>query len=581
MQAARKSAVRFRQRSELLDFLLEVSAATSQTLDLDQLLENVAEIVKKVVPFELFSILLYSEKRQDLRIRYAEGYREELVRNLSIRLSEGITGAAAASREPVLAADVRSDPRYLNAVDAVRTELAVPMIARQKLVGVIDLQSTTPNAYSDDDKSMLRLIASRVAISIDNARLYRRVERQNRTMRTLGSISQEFSSILHLDELLTKISKIVRELISYDAFSILLVDRDQKALRHRFSIRYDERVKLDNIPLGKGITGAAVESRQPVRVVDTAADPRYIASHPGIRSEIAVPLIVQDRVVGVVDLESEKLGYFTEDHLRTLSLLAPQIASSVENARLYGELAHRERRMEEDLRAARELQALLLPAQPPEIAGLELAVGLRPAREISGDIYDFFQHSDNHFVLAFGDVSGKGAAAALYGAQVSGLLRTIAPRRRNPAELMKAMNEKLMERRIEARYLTLLVMLWHPHSSEFTMANAGALPPLVCRHGEQLRVRVEGVPLGLLEGREYEEVPLRALPGDTIVLYSDGISDHPNANNEEYGRARLGKIVRAACHLPPQGIVDAIFEDLDRYSTRKFDDQTLLVVKVK
>src|SRR6266436_7468502 len=140
MQAARKSTVRFRERSELLDFLLEVTAATTNTLDLDELLSNVAGIVKKVIPYELLAILLYSERRQNLRIRYAVGHREEVVRNLSIAPGEGITGTAAAQREPILVTDVRTDPRYLNALDAVRSELAVPMLARNMLVGVIDVQ---------------------------------------------------------------------------------------------------------------------------------------------------------------------------------------------------------------------------------------------------------------------------------------------------------------------------------------------------------------------------------------------------------------------------------------------------------
>src|SRR5580704_12498983 len=153
MQGARKATVRFRERSELLDFLLEVSAATSLTLDLDQLLANVAEIVQKVLAYDLFAILLYHEKRQDLRIRYGVGHRDEVIRNLAIALGEGVTGTAAARREPVLVGDVRNDPRYLNALDAVRTELAVPMTARSKLVGVIDVQSTRVNAYSEQDRA--------------------------------------------------------------------------------------------------------------------------------------------------------------------------------------------------------------------------------------------------------------------------------------------------------------------------------------------------------------------------------------------------------------------------------------------
>ena len=580
MQAARKASVRFKERSELLDFLLEVSAAITQTLDLDQLLANVGEIVQKVLPYDLFAILLYSERRRDLRIRYAVGHRDDVVRTLAIAEGEGITGTAAARREPVLVTDVRNDPRYLNTVDAVRTELAVPMTARGKLVGVIDLQSTRVDAYTEYDRALMRLIAARVSIAIDNARLYRRVDRQNRTLKTLANISREFSSILDLSDLLSKIASTMHDLITYDAFSILSVDHEAKALKHLFSIRYDQRVNIDNVPLGKGITGAAAESREVVRVHDTAKDPRYIASHPDIRSEVAVPLILQDRVVGVMDLESNRVGHFNDDQVRTLALLAPQVASSVENARLYAELAQRERRMEEDLEAARELQRILLPDAAPEIEGLEAAVRLRPAREISGDIYDIFEQKDGQTVIAMGDVSGKGAAAALYGGLMSGLLRTLAPRRPRPAELMKALNDALVERNVEARYVTLGVLLWDPATRRIVMANAGALPPMICRGTEILKIRVEGVPLGLLESREYEEVTFQAEPGDTIVLYSDGITDHVNTAGTEFGRGRLAQVVRAQCHASSDAVISAVFHELDRFSKTAFDDQTLFVMKV-
>jgi phosphoserine phosphatase RsbU/P len=580
MQGARKATVRFKERSELLDFLLEVSDATTQTLDLDQLLADVAHIIQRVTPYDLFAILLFNERRQDLRIRYAVGHREEVVRSLSIALGEGVTGTAAVRREPILVGDVRTDPRYLRSVDAVRTELAVPMTARGKLVGVIDLESTRVNAYTEYDRALLRLIAARVGIAIDNARLYQRVQRQNRTMKTLGNISREFSSILDLNELLGKIASTVRELISYDAFSILYIDHEARALRHLFSFRYDKRVNIDNVPLGKGITGASAELRDVVRVHDTAKDPRYIASHPDIRSEVAVPLILQDRVLGVIDLECSRVGHFTDDHVRTLTLLAPQIASSVENARLYQELANRERRMEEDLLAARELQRVLLPDGSPEIPGMEGVVRLRPAREISGDIYDVFERTDGSVVIAFGDVSGKGAAAALYGGLVSGLLRTQAPRHRSPAELLKTLNEILIDRKVEARYATLFVMLWNPTTRQIVMANAGALPPMIARDGEILKLRVEGVPIGLLAEREYEEITFDARPGDTLVLYSDGITDHVNPAGTEFGRGRLAQIVRTHPHASANDLVGTIFQHLDNFATAAFDDQTVFVLKV-
>jgi sigma-B regulation protein RsbU (phosphoserine phosphatase) len=572
----------FRERAELLDFLLEVSRVTSETLDLDRLLENVAAIIKTVVPYDLLAILLYSEASRGLRIRYAIGYRDELVRSLVIPLNEGVTGTAAATRLPVLVDDVRSDSRYLNALDAVRSELAVPMMARSRLVGVLDVQSTKVRAYSEQDRALLRLIATRVAVSIDNARLYRRVDRQNRTLRTLAHLSQEFSSILDLDELLGKIAATVRALINYDAFSIFLVDADKKVLRHRFSVRYDQRVDLDNIPLGKGITGAAAESREAVRVVNTAEDPRYIASHADIHSELAVPLIMQDRVVGVLDLESDRVAHFTEDHQRTLSLLAPQVASSVENARLYEELAQREQRMEQDLAAARKLQQVLLPRQAPELRGLEIALRARPAREISGDVYDFFDHGDEYAVIVFGDVSGKGAAAALYGAVISGLLRILAPRRRSPAVLMQALNESLLERKVDAQYATLLVALWEHRSRRLTLCNAGAEPPMIFRDGEVIKPKVEGVPIGLLEGREYEELAIETKIGDTIVFYSDGVEDQLNAKEEDFSRGRVQRLLKKLGNEGPAAIVDGIFAELDAFrdDTPITDDQSLVIMRV-
>jgi sigma-B regulation protein RsbU (phosphoserine phosphatase) len=575
--------VRFRKRSELLDFLLEISAATSESLtDLDALLANVAQMIRKVIPCELFAIQLYSEARQELRIRYAIGHREEVVRNLGIPLGEGITGAAAATRQAILVGDVRKDPRYLSALDAVRSEMAVPMLSRGRLVGVIDVQSTELNAYSKYDVALLRLIAARVGVTIESARLFRRVARQNRTLKTLAHLSREFSSILDLSELLAHIAEALKKIIPYDAFSILLVDREQKCLRHRFSIRYDQRVDLDNVPLGKGITGAAVESRSVIRSDNTAEDPRYIRSHPDMRSEVAVPLIVHDRVVGVIDLESDSFAWFTDEHVRMLSLLAPQIAGSVENARLYEELAERERRIEEDLGRARELQTALLPSRPPEIDGLEIAIGYRPARIVGGDLYDFFEYGRGEALIAIGDVSGKGVAAALYGALAGGLLRTFAPGRRRPAALLEKLNHVLLERQVDARYVALLAVMWDAASRVLTMANAACLPPMICRGGQIIGPRVEGIPLGLLPDRQYEEVEFQAEPGDVIALYSDGITDQVNPEGEDYGRSRLTRALTRSCLLSPQAIADHIFRDLDRFTAfaPAFDDQTLVILKV-
>jgi phosphoserine phosphatase RsbU/P len=591
----KQQQVRFRERAELLDFLLEVSAVTAETLDLDRLLANVAEIIKEVIPHELFAILLFNEKTRSLRMRYSIGHRDEIAKNLNIGLGEGITGVTASLRQPILLPDVRKDPRYLNALDAVRAELAVPMLVRGKLVGVIDLQSTRLNAFSEQDRALLTLIATRVGVAIDNARLYRRVERQNRTLRVLAHLSQEFSSILDIDELLTKIASTVHALINFDAFSIFLVDAERNLLRCRFSQRYDERATIDNIEIPKGITGAAVVSRKVIRIPDVTLDERYIMSHPDIRSEVALPLVLRDRVIGVLDLESNRLSFFTDEHLRAINLLAPQIATSVENARLYEELLQREHRLDQDMQAAFKLQSVLIPRAISDVPGVEVAVKTRPARAISGDLYDFFEHTDDYTLIAFGDVSGKGAAAALYGALISGLLRTLARRRLSPSELMKLLNEALLERKVDAQYATLSLIVWDATALTFRVANAGTLPPVLFRGSDIISSRVAGVPIGLLEDQEYDQVDIVAQSGDLLLLCSDGVEDQLGKDAgtlseeevtlqelESYGRERLERLVLSKVAQPPQEIVDSIFEDIDQFRgvTALTDDQTVVALRV-
>jgi sigma-B regulation protein RsbU (phosphoserine phosphatase) len=268
--------------------------------------------------------------------------------------------------------------------------------------------------------------------------------------------------------------------------------------------------------------------------------------------------------------------------MRTLTLLAPQVASAIENARLYEEIAAREQRMEKDLQAARKLQSLLLPSEAPEIAGLDIAVGLRPARDITGDLFDFFDYEKGQAAIVFGDSSGKGAAAALYAALVGGLLRSLGRRPRRPADLLRALNNALTERRAEAQYVTLLAMFWDAPTRKLTIANAGGLPPIICRGDEMLDLHAEGVPVGLLQARVYEEMEANLQPGDLVVLTSDGILDAMNEQGEEYGRERLGAAIREFCDLPVSEIVPAIYAAVQAFSgtAPQFDDQTVLIFRV-
>jgi sigma-B regulation protein RsbU (phosphoserine phosphatase) len=239
--------------------------------------------------------------------------------------------------------------------------------------------------------------------------------------------------------------------------------------------------------------------------------------------------------------------------------------------------------MEADLAAARVLQEKLLPKNDPELPGLEIGIGFRPAAEVSGDVFDFFDLSEDRALIAFGDVSGKSAAAALYGAMVTGLLRTLAPRQPGPAALVQVLNEALIEQEVGEKYLTLLVMLWEPGAGVMHMANAAAAPPMVVRQGKFLTPHVEGFPLGLFPGRVYDSVSFQTEPGDLMLLCSDGILDQPNPEEIHYGEGRLAAFLPRVAHLDTQRIVDELLADVDAFrgSKRVHDDQTVLAIRIK
>ena len=260
-----------RPQADAIEILIEAAEIVAgHSLDLEELLRALRDLVGKVVDYQVFAVLLKTADGAALRIRSSVGYRPELVRNLRIELGEGITGTAAQLQKTLVVEDVRSDPRYLLTVDGVRSEIAVPLVARGELVGVIDLQSTELNAFGEQEKNLLELIGSRFSLAIEAARMHRGTLSQNRVLATLSRVAQEFSHILNPGrQLLSKVSHLVRRQIPYDAFSILLLEKGSQILKHYFGVRFDERIQWNNMPVGRGIVGTAAKEAQTVLV------PRY------------------------------------------------------------------------------------------------------------------------------------------------------------------------------------------------------------------------------------------------------------------------------------------------------------------
>lgn len=571
------------ESSALESLLLDVADVLATSLDLDTTLRRVAEVVRKVIDYKIFAILLLNERTHELRFRFQVGYPTEFAERGRVKLGEGVTGIAAQTRQAVLIDDVTKDSRYIEAVPNVRSELAIPLITKNRVIGVIDLEAQEPGYFTEEHQRVLTLVASRMAAGIENAQLYTRTTKQARILLLLNEIAQELTSILNLDELLSRIAELVRRLIDYQMFSILLLDAAGEKLQHRFSLRFNENIHLKHeIPLGLGIVGAAAQSQEAVLVADVCKDARYIETNPETRSELAVPLIYKGKVIGVLDLEHTRRGFFTEEHKRTMTTLAAQIAIAVENARLYEEIERQERRLERDLALARELQSRLLPQSSPKLAHLDVAAKFVPARAIGGDLYDFVPYSMSRLGIAVGDVSGKGAPAAIYAALVSGIIRSHAPIEPGPAEMLLAVNLSLAERRIEAQFVSIIYAVWDDEHRTLTVANSGLPRPVYVHDGKLEVIEATGLPLGLFDETDYEEFKFHMKPGEMFVFFSDGILDARNRKGDLFGRGRAEKIIAECSQKSAACVVDSLFKAAADHSAgvETFDDQTVVAIRV-
>lgn len=570
--------------AEVLQLLNEIGEEVNSSLDLDEVLARTAALIKRQIDYEIFGVLMFDGDGSYLRHRFSIGYPRELAESLRIPLGQGITGIAAASGHPVRVSDTTLDSRYINAIESVRSELAVPLMLQGKCVGVLDIQSRHVGYFTRDQQSILTLLASRLAVAIENARLFQKVRAQADTLLLLNEVGRETSSILDSEELLRRAAEQIKRVIDYQILSIMLYDEEQKVFRHRLDLKHGQRVQGKmRVAASEGLVGAAATLKEPVVVPDVSADPRYIMVNPETRSELSIPMIHKGKVIGVLDLESPQLNYFTEDHVQTLSILAANLAVALENARLYEQVAKDEARLERDLHAAKRIQGALLRQVPTEDFGLDMAARYLSARELGGDLYDFLRYGPQQLGIALGDVSGKGTAAALYGAVAIGIMRSLAPQKLQPAELLRQMNQIVGERRIEGRFMTICFATWQKGRSKLRVANAGQSQPLLYKDGRCGKVELTGFPLGIFDEVNYDEWGVTLEPGDVLIFHSDGIAETANSEGQFFGTERIRKLVEEHHTLNASDLADRVFREVEWFSQGAplSDDRTLVVLKVR
>jgi len=540
---------------EILGELLPLVREISSVLDPDELFPVISTQLRRLIDYESLALFRRAEDGSLVAVHR--------------------TGPA--SVDAAAAAATAGDRRETVVSDAA---VAVPLVHQGKLVAVLHLAAREP--LRPRQLTALGVFAEHLAVAFENARLHRETRWYAGLLAMLYDIGKETASILDLDHLLQRVAEIVKRVIDYETFGIFLLD-DKGELVLRKGVHWGSGEERPRLRANEGLCGAAVRSKEPVRVADVRTDPRYLDLVPETRSELVVPLLHKDRVLGVLDLQSTSLGRFTDEHVKVLTPLASQVAVAVENARLYAQIVRRDARLRRELTMAREIQHGLFPERAPTGAGFQAAAQFRAARELGGDLHDFYELPGGVLGVSVGDVSGKGLAAALYGAFASGTVRARAFERHPPADLLERVNRTLVRRGTEGLFCTLSFSLFDFAAHTLRMASSGLPYPLhyEAATGRCAPLEFPGIPLGLFADSTYEEHTVALGAGDVFAFYSDGLTEGTRGE-EEYGAERLQGQVCALAAQDAETIASTILADVDAFhgpGTRE-DDTTLVVVKV-
>jgi sigma-B regulation protein RsbU (phosphoserine phosphatase) len=572
---------------ELVTTLFDLGRRVASVLDIDELLRQIPRLIGRLISFEAFAVYLLDERRGELRTAYTIGYPDGGGPAV-LKPGMGLVGTAVRNEQPLLVNDVASDPRYVETVPGVQSELVVPLIHKSRPIGALNLLSHNRDQFTVRDVGIATQFAAHVAVALVNARLFERSREDAEAFETLAEIGREVTSVLDLDELFARIAQLTKRVIDYRTFGILLVNDDNE-LEMKLAVQYGEKVEVPRVPLGEGLVGYAALHREAVLVPDVSQDPRYIKLVPDVRSELAIPLLIKDRCIGVVDLESPQLDAFSKRDVEILTLLASQAAVAIENARLYEEVRATQERLEKEVRFAQRVQVALLPAGPPKrLKGVDLAAAFASARELGGDFHEYLAPEANTLVVAVGDVSGKGVPAALYSAFAAELVRGRAFRRRylpersSPAGVLSSVNTILHQRQLEEYYCTLCYTIFDLKRRTLTLANSGLPYPIRCSADGCAQIELPGVPLGSFPGSTYDEVSFALHAGDAFIFCTDGVFEAMNEQGQEFTGERLLEVVRRVHDQPAKAIVDAIFKAVAEWrgDTPPNDDMTAVAVKL-
>jgi len=576
--------------------LINITRKINSLMELDTLLELIMDSAKTLLNAEGGSLMLLNQERRVLTFSVVRGDGGDDLKEVEIPLGCGIAGLVMKTGEPLIINDAQNDPRVFKAADQktsiiTRNIVCVPLRSGRKIIGVLEAVNSLDRAkFTNDDLLILMALSEQAAVSIINRKLYDRLKTRVAELSSLYEISQLATSKKHQKDLLKYSLNIVARVMGCNHCSILLYDPNEEMLKVAAAIGIDpETSETIKVSMENEISGRAFRTVRFIFSEDVDRDPRFGKNKKfryTSKSFVTVPMQTKEKVIGVLNATDKQNGKsFNIFDVRLLQTIANQISEVYENSRLY--LQEKEKlNIEKELEVTRRLQQAIIPKRFPVLPDISMYATNLPAKEVGGDFYDYFipQQDGNKFSALIADVSGKSISAALFMAICRSTIRAQAfDQKRTPSEILRISNDLIIRDSDSAMFVTSWFLSYDRGGRVLTYSNAGHNPPIIIRaaDGSMERLCTKGKPLGVLEGETYTDNQISISQGDTLILFTDGIVEANNANNDEFGEERFVETLQGAPSATPKEIADRITRAVSEFAgdAPQFDDMTLFIIQ--
>ncbi|MGD8330880.1 MAG: SpoIIE family protein phosphatase [Acidobacteriota bacterium] len=567
--------------------MLAIARALNASLTMETAVQHVLELVGETLSADAVSVFVRdteSDEGDDLQVSFARrgGAIEHGVASIAL----GLSGFVLQTGKAVLVDDVAKEPRFAGKLDAqfgtrTRSLLAVPMRRRERLNGLIEAIRERPEPFDHSDLEFLSGVADELAVAVENALLVHRLTEQVHEREILLDAARAVSGSLRLDEVTSTLLTTLEKVVPYDAVGVYLFDRKSRALIDVEHRGYPPSVAgmLSEQP-GRGITGWVAKNRQSLNIGDVRSDPRYLEVRPATRSEVAVPLVRADDVIGVITIESDEPDAYSDRQVALLEIFAEHVASAITNARLHEQQRERAR-LDYEIELSRDIQRAALPAPTLSGEGFE-AAGVNVASDVvGGDYFDYFVRTDGKLGLALVDVAGHGLSAALLMQAVRSAIRLTLDSMRSPAILLQRIARLLHESTPANKFVAMVLARLDVTSGRLAYANGGHIPPLRIGRDKTSTLKSTGFILGAFPDSKYKGREMQLERGDLLVFYTDGLTELRNRAGEEFGVERLVELVREHREEPLEQIINLVRRRARafRQGGEREDDITLMLVR--